>query len=149
MRSSAVSLPAYGEPLEINIRPSRQVASLLLAIHLTAAVVISQLPMPLSSRVIILAAILVSLAWNGMLFWRRTPKRLMWSLEQGWRITDRKGLTRNMELLPQAYLGNFFLVAHFRADGKKRHSVMLARDSCSADGLRRLRVMLRYGTPKQ
>lgn len=142
-----MSLPAYGAPLEINIRPSRQVASLLLAIHLTAAVVISQLPIPLFSRLIILAAILASLAWNGVLFWQRTPKRLMWSREQGWRITDRKGVTRDMELLPQAYLGNWFMVAHFRTPEKKRRSVILARDSCSADGLRRLRVMLRYGTP--
>ncbi|HKT32009.1 MAG TPA: protein YgfX [Gammaproteobacteria bacterium] len=143
-----MSSPAYGEPLEINIRPSRQVASLLLAIHLTAAVVISQLPMPLLSRLIILAAILVSLAWNGVMFWRRTPKRLLWSREQGWRITDRRGITHDLDLLPQAYLGNWMLVAHFQTAGGKRRAVMLARDSCSADSLRRLRVMLRYGAPK-
>lgn len=145
---NAVSSPTYGEPLEINIRPSRQVASLVLAIHLTAAAVITQLPLPLPSRLIILVAIPVSLVWNGLMFWRRTPKRLMWSREQGWRITDRKGVTHNMELLPQAYVGNWMLVAHFRGSQGKRRAVMLARDSCSADGLRRLLVMLRYGTPK-
>lgn len=144
-----MSSPAYGEPLEINIRPSRQVASLLLAIHLTAAVVISQLPVPLMSRLIILTAILASLAWNGVLFWQRTPKRLMWSREQGWRITDRQGITCNLELLPQAYLGNWFMVAHFQTSEKKRRSVILARDSCSADNLRRLRVILRHGAPKR
>ncbi|MGH8362878.1 MAG: hypothetical protein ACRESQ_05955, partial [Gammaproteobacteria bacterium] len=65
-----MSSPAYGEPLELNIRPSRQVASLLLAIHLTAAVVIAQLPMALTGRLAILAAILASLIWNGVMFWR-------------------------------------------------------------------------------
>lgn len=143
-----MSSPAYGEPLELDIRPSRQVASLLLAIHLTAAVVIAQLPMALTSRLAILAAILASLIWNGVMFWRRTPKKLLWSREQGWRITDRRGHTHDLDLLPQAYLGNWMMVAHFQTPGGKRRAVMLARDSCSADSLRRLRVMLRYGTPK-
>ncbi|HKS93501.1 MAG TPA: protein YgfX [Gammaproteobacteria bacterium] len=143
-----MSSPAYGEPLELDIRPSRQVASLLLAIHLTAAVVISQLPMPLMSRLIIFAAILTSLAWNGVMFWRRTPKRLLWSREQGWRITDRRGVTHDLDLLPQAYLGNWMMVAHFQTSRGRRRAVILAHDSCSADSLRRLRVMLRYGTPK-
>lgn len=142
-----MSLPVYGEPLELNIRPSRQAASLVLAIHLTAAVVTAQLPLNFLSHLVILLAILVSLVWNGVMFRRRTPKRLMWSREQGWRITDRNDVTHNMELLPQAYVGSWLLVAHFRSSRGKRRAVMLARDSCSADGLRRLRVMLRYGTP--
>jgi len=141
--------PAYGAPLEINIRPSRQVASLVLAIHLTAAVICSQLPLSLLSRVVILLGILVSLIWNGVLFWRRTPKRLLWSQEEGWRIKDHKGTLQRVELLPQAYLGNWITIAHFRTSKGRRRTVMLARDSCSGDSLRRLRVLLRYGTPNR
>ena len=144
-----MSSPAYGEPLELNIRPSRQVASLVLAIYLTAAVVTAQLPLNLLSHLIILLAILVSLVWNGVMFRRRTPKRLMWSSELGWRITDRNDITHAMELLPQAYVGGWLLVAHFHTSRGKHRAVMLARDSCSTDGLRRLRVMLRYGTPNR
>lgn len=143
-----MSLPAYSEPLEINIRPSRQVASLVFAIHLTAAVICSQLPLSLLSRVVILLAILVSLIWNGVLFWRRTPKRLLWSQEEGWRLKDHNDRVQRVELLPQAYLGNWITIAHFRTSKGKRRAVMLARDSCGGDNLRRLRVLLRYGTPK-
>ncbi|MGH8282865.1 MAG: protein YgfX [Gammaproteobacteria bacterium] len=139
----------YGEPLEINIRPSRLVATLLFAIHITAAAVCAQLPLSLLSRLVILLAVLGSLMWNIVIFWRRTPKRLQWSPEEGWRITDYNKVTCAVEILPEAHLGNWIVIAHFRTPQRKRRSVMLARDSCSAHNLRRLRVMLRYGTPKR
>ncbi|MGH8397069.1 MAG: protein YgfX [Gammaproteobacteria bacterium] len=138
----------YGEALEINIRPSRLIATLLFAIHISAAVVCTQLPLSLLSRLVILLAILGSLMWNIVIFWRRTPKRLHWSLEEGWRITDYSNVTHAVEILPQAHLGNWIVIAHFRTSERKRWAVMLSRDSCSTDNLRRLRIMLRYGTPK-
>lgn len=141
------SMP-YSEPLEFEIRPSRLMATLLFAIHVTAAVVCVQLPLAVSSRLVILLAILGSLMWNVVIFWRRTPRRLRWSLEGGWSITDYRGVTQNMELIPEAHLGSWFVIAHFRTSAGKRHAVMLARDSCSMQGWRRLRVMLKYGIPK-
>lgn len=123
-------------------------ATLLFAIHVTAAVVCVQLPLAVSSRLAILLAILGSLMWNVVIFWRRTPKRLRWSLEGGWSITDYRGVTQNMELMPEAHLGSWFVIAHFRTSVGKQHAVMLARDSCSMQGWRRLRVMLKYGIPK-
>lgn len=143
-----MSSPAYGERLEINLRPSRLIAALLFAIHITAAVVCAQLPLSLLGRLVILLAVLGSLMWNVVLYWRRTPKRLMWSREEGWRITDHNGVMEAVELLPEAHLGNWIVIAHFRSLNSKRRTVMLARDSCSANSLRRLRVLLRYGVPK-
>ncbi|MGH8281421.1 MAG: protein YgfX [Gammaproteobacteria bacterium] len=139
----------YGEPLEINIRPSRLIATLLFAIHITAAVVCMQLPLSLLSRLVILLDILGSLMWNIVIFWRRTPKRLQWSPEKGWRITDYSNVIHAVEILPEAHLGNWIVIAHFRTSERGRRAVMLARDSCSADNLRRLQIMLRYGTPKR
>ncbi|MGB9429295.1 MAG: protein YgfX [Gammaproteobacteria bacterium] len=144
-----MSSPTYGEPLELDIRPSRLIATLVFAIHVTAAVICSQLPVSLLSRLVILLAILGSLMWNVVIFWRRTPRRLQWSPEEGWRITEHNGVVQSVEILPQAHLGNWIVIAHFRTSDRKRRAVMLARDSCSADSLRRLRVMLRYGTPKR
>lgn len=141
----AVSSRSYGERLELNIRPSRLLASLVLAMHATAAAIVVTLPLALLSRLVLALAVLGSLMWNGVLYWRRTPRRLLWSAEQGWRITDYRNVTREATLLPGAYLGQWFIVAHFRLPGGKRRAVVLARDSCSAEGLRRLRVLLRYG----
>ncbi|MGH8402548.1 MAG: hypothetical protein ACRESO_03955, partial [Gammaproteobacteria bacterium] len=103
----------YGEPLEINIRPSRLIATLLFAIHITAAVVCTQLPLSLLSRLVILLAILGSLMWNIVIFWRRTPKRLQWSLEEGWRITDYGNVIQAVDILPEAHLGNWIVITHF------------------------------------
>ena len=143
-----MSSMSYGEPLEFEIRPSRLIATVLFAIHVTAAIISLQLPLPLLSRLVIFLAILGSLMWNVVIFWRRTPRRLRWSLEDGWRITDYRGHSQNMELMPEAHLGSWFVIAHFKAPDGKRRVVMLARDSCNAKGLRRLRVMLKYGVPK-
>lgn len=143
-----MSSTPYGEPLEFEIRPSRFIAALLFVIHLTAAVICLQLPLATLSRLVIFLAILGSLMWNVVIFWQRTPRRLRWSLEDGWRITGYRGHSQNMELMPTAHLGSWFVIAHFKTPGGKRHVVMLARDSCSAEGLRRLRIMLKYGTPK-
>lgn len=139
-----------GAPLEINIRPSRVIAALLLMIHVTAAIVVTQLPVPIFARLIILLAVIGSFMWNVVLYWHRTPKSIRWQPDAGWLISDHRNRTESVELLPQAHLGNWLTVAHFRTmrTGKRR-SVMLAGDSCSGDSLRRLRVLLRYGTPKQ
>ncbi len=142
-----MSLQACGERFELDIRPSRLIVTLLFSMHAIAAVICAQLPLPLPDRLVLLLAVLGSLGWNGVRFWRHTPKRLLWSAEEGWRIIDRNDATRMLELLPQAYLGTWLVMAHFRLSGNKRRTIMLARDSCSGGGLRRLRVLLRYGTP--
>jgi Membrane-bound toxin component of toxin-antitoxin system len=144
-----VSLTPYGEPLQFEIRPSLIIAVLLFTIHLTAAAICMQLPLALMSRLIIFIAILGSLMWNIVIFWRRTPGRLRWSLEDGWSITNYRGIIESVELLPKAHLGSWFVIAYFRTASGKQRIVMLARDSCSSEGLRRLRVLLRYGTPKR
>ncbi|MGH8279806.1 MAG: protein YgfX [Gammaproteobacteria bacterium] len=138
----------YSEPLEIEIRPSRLIAGMLLAMHATAAVILAEVPVSMLARLVILLAVVGSFMWNVVLYWHRTPRRLSWRPEAGWQVTDYRGRSEALELLPQAHLGAWIVVAHFRAPGHgRRRSVMLARDSCSAQSLRRLRVMLRYGAP--
>jgi hypothetical protein len=143
-----VSSTPYGETLEINIRPSRLIATLLFAIHVTAAAVCVQLPLALFDRLLILLAVIGSLMWNTVIYWRRTPRRLRWSLEGGWSITDSRGITHNADLIPETYMGSWFVIAYFRTSSGKRRAVMLARDSCRAEDLRRLRILLKYGAPK-
>lgn len=121
---------------------------LVLTIHVMAALVCAQVPIPLFSRLVLLLAVIGSLVCNGVLYRRRTPRRLSWSLEQGWRITSRDGQELEVELLPELYLGAWLVIVRFRDNTKKTHTVMLAQDSARLDGLRRLRVLLRYGVPK-
>ncbi|HET7395955.1 MAG TPA: protein YgfX [Gammaproteobacteria bacterium] len=143
-----MSSKSYVEPLILEVRPSRLIAMLVLTIHVMAALVCVQVPIPLFSRLVLLLAVIGSLVCNGVLYRRRTPRRLSWSLEQGWRITSRDGQELEVELLPELYLGAWLVIVRFRDNTKKTHTVMLAQDSARLDGLRRLRVLLRYGVPK-
>ncbi|HET7651060.1 MAG TPA: protein YgfX [Gammaproteobacteria bacterium] len=143
-----MSSKPYVEPLILDIRPSHLIAMLVLMIHVIAALVCAQLPLSLLSRLVLLLAVTGSLMCNGVLYRKRTPRRLSWSQEQGWRLTGRDGRNLEVELLPEAYIGGWLLVARFRDATGRTHAVMLAQDSARADGLRRLRVLLRFGTPK-
>jgi hypothetical protein len=145
---SAVSSTPFGEPLDLSIRPSRLIATLLVGMHLTAIVVCAPLPLPVVYRGALLLAILSAFFWNVFVYVQRTPRRVHWSPELGWTIVDRKGVSHEVKLLPEAYLSSWLVITHFKDEKGKRRSVMLANDSARPEGLRRLRVLLRYGTPR-
>ncbi|HEV2111600.1 MAG TPA: protein YgfX [Gammaproteobacteria bacterium] len=143
-----MSSTPFGEPLDLTVRPSRLIATLLLGMHLTALVVCAGLPVSLDYRAALLLGILSAFFWNVAMYVQRTPRRLHWSPELGWTLVDRKGASHEVKLLPEAYLSAWLIIAHFRDEQGKRRTVMLANDSARSDGLRRLRVLLRYGAPK-
>lgn len=143
-----MSSTPYGEPLELLIRPSRIIATLLVTLHLLALAASAPLPLPFLWRAVLVLSILAAIVNNGLLYLKRTPRRLHWSPEEGWTLTTRDGKDHEVELLPEAYLSNWLVVVHFRDERGKRRAVMLAQDSVRAEGFRRLKVLLRYGLPK-
>lgn len=138
----------FGEPLDLSIRPSALIATLLIGMHLVALVLCAGLPLPLNYRAALLLAILSAFFWNAAVYVQRSPRRLRWSSEFGWSIVDRKGVTHAVRLHAQAYMSAWLVMAYFRDDKGRRRTVMLANDSARPDGLKRLRMMLRYGAPK-
>jgi hypothetical protein len=143
-----VSSTPYGEPLELLIRPSRLIATLLVTLHLLALAACAPLPLPFLWRAVLVLSILGAFVNNGLLYLKRTPKRLHWSPEEGWTLTARDDTDHPVELLPEVYLSPWLVVIHFRDERAKRRTVMLAQDSVRAEGFRRLKVLLRYGAPK-
>ena len=143
-----MSSTSFGEPLDLSVRPSRLIATLLIGMHLVALVVSAGLPLSVDYRAALLLAILSAFFWNVAVYVQRSPRRLHWSPEFGWTIVDRKGANHAVQLLPEVYLGAWLVIAHFKDERGKRRTVMLANDSVRLDGLRRLRILLRYGVPK-
>jgi hypothetical protein len=117
--------------------------------HLVAVVVCTQLPLSLDYRAALILAVLGSFMWNSFLYMRRVPRRLSWSSEQGWRLIDHEHVSHDVDILPEAYVGPWLVIAHYLDGRRRRRTLMLGRDSTSADGFRRLKVLLRYGVPKQ
>ena len=143
-----MSSTPYGEPLEVLVRPSRLVAVLLCLMHVLAVLVCAPLPIPFDYRVALLLAIVSAFFWNMYTVMQRTPKRVNWSREGGWRVTDRHGVERDLQPQPEVYIGTWLVVAYFKDEKGKKQTVMLAQDSIRADAFRRVKVLLRYGTPK-
>src|SRR5579872_3680107 len=138
----------YAEPLEVEMRPSRLIAALLFGIYAVAAIACARMPVSLGGHVILVVTLAGVCFWNGIFYVRRTPRRLYWSAEQGWRMLDWRGVSHDLELSAEAYLSDWLVIAHFRDEKKKRRTVMLAQDSTRAGSFRRLKVILRYGIPK-
>jgi len=124
------------------------VAVLLCLMHMLAALVCAPLPIPFDYRAALLLAIVSAFFWNMYTFMQRTPKRVNWSKEEGWTITDRHGMEYHLLPQPEVYLGTWLVVAYFKDELGKKRTVMLAQDSIRADAFRRIKVLLRYGTPK-
>ena len=143
-----MSSMSYAEPLEVEIRPSRLIATLLFGIYAVAAIACARMPVSLGGHVILVVGLVGVCIWNGVFYMRRTPRRLYWSAEQGWRMLDWRGVSHDLELSAEAYLSNWLVIAHFRDEKEKRRTVMLAQDSTRAESFRRLKVILRHGTPK-
>lgn len=143
-----MSSTSYAEPLEVEIRPSRLIASVLFGVYAVAAVVCARMPVSFSGHLILLVGLVGVCVWNGFFYVRRTPRRLYWSAEQGWRMLDWRGVSHDLELTADAYLSAWLVIGHFRDEQGGRRTVMLAQDSTRAESFRRLKVLLRYGTPK-
>lgn len=143
-----MSSTPYGEPLEALVRLSRLVAVLLCLMHMLAALVCAPLPIPFDYRVALLLAIVSAFFWNMYTFMQRTPKSVHWSKESGWTVTDRHGVEHHLQPQPEVYIGTWLVVAYFKDEMGKKRTIMLAQDSIRTDAFRRIKVLLRYGTPK-
>lgn len=138
----------YGEPLDLAVRPSRLIGMLLFLMHMLAVLVCAPLPIPFDYRVGLLLAIMGAFIWNMNTFMQRTPRRVYWSREEGWIITDRRGKQHPVLPMPEPYIGSWLVVGYFKDEDGTKRTIMLGQDSVRADGFRRLTVLLRYGTPK-
>lgn len=143
-----MSSSPYVAPLDLLVRPSRLVATLLLFMHGTAILICEQLPIVFGYRAILILGVVGAFVWNVALYFKRTPRRVHWSPEEGWTLTDYRGKAQAVELMPEAYLSQWLVLVRFMDGQGMRLTAMLAQDSVPPAGFRYLKVLLRYGTPK-
>lgn len=142
--SSTPSAP----PLELRLRPSRQLALFLLFSHGATLAVLTAVNLPPWATAVLASAIIVSFVH----YWRRYVLRrgaaavlaIRWRAE-GWQLTDGAGQTQDVRLLPGSYLGGNWIVLRFA--GRRRYAVLLLPDNADASSLRELRARLRLLDP--
>lgn len=127
---------------EIELKPSRRLGLLLLAMTalMLAAIQLAALPIALKAGLGIAVAGLV--AWGG---WRAKPMACL-RLAAGGRLQGRDGNSEwhDVEVLGDSFVSAGLIVLRYRSAGGPLRSLTLLPDSAAPDDLRRLRVQLRW-----
>lgn len=136
-----------GQPVEVVLRPSRQLAAWICLVHAAALGALAATRLPDWAVAALAATVLVSsihhLRRHATLSAAAAVRRLVWTRDGEWLVTDAEGLASVARLLPGAFVTPWLVVLNLRSGHGARHSVLLTRDNCDAEQLRRLRVRLR------
>ncbi|MEW5708977.1 protein YgfX [Pelomicrobium sp. G1] len=136
---------------EVSLRPSAALALVLSAGHGTAAATLFPLDLPAAAKVLLGLALLVSavasVARHAWLWGSRAWVRLRVGSDLGAELETRAGKRIAGRVLPSTLVHPWLLVVRVAPEGGGRErAVVLLPDSADADGLRALRVVLRWGT---
>jgi hypothetical protein len=132
--------------LDLNPRPSRLGAALIVSTHAATATLAIWLPLPWALRLIALAAIVFSgtcgvrrIAGSGL------AQSMRIGLDRRLSVTTRDGHETSGDVLDDSYVGPRITTIAWRPDGARRaRTLLVLADTFAADDFRRLRVVLRY-----
>ncbi len=132
--------------LDLNPRPSRLGAALIVSTHAATATLAMWLPLPLALRLITLAAIVFAgacgvrrIAGGGL------PQAMRIGIERRVSVTARDGRETSGDILDDSYIGPRSTTIVWRPDGARRvRTLLVVADTFAGDDYRRLRVVLRY-----
>ncbi len=144
-----MSSHASAPPIELELKRSRRLAGFLFVSHALALGAVAYAHLPPLAAAAIAATVLTSFIFNFkrlcQLEGRRAVRRLVWTADGQWRVTDGSGAEQAATLEPNPTVAPELVILRLRgADGVLR-TVLLLADSADADQQRRLRGRLRLG----
>lgn len=141
-----MSSSGFEPAIEIRLRPSRLLAGFLFLAHAAALMVTSLLPLGWHWKLALAAALIASFATSFrrhiLRRGRFAVRRLVWTSDGRWRLTDARKQEYDVHLLPDFHVGPRLISLRFSRSRFKRYSIVLLPDSASRGELRRLRVRL-------
>lgn len=137
------------KPLQVDLQPSRRLATILVTASLGALLLLLVVPlvwwMKMAGGVAIVVASVSHLRRHA---WRSVPKAwagLRWSAETSWQAWRKDGEAMGITILPDAMVTSVLTVIRFRCAGERwPQALVLLPDSAEQEALRRLRVNLRW-----
>ncbi len=133
-------------PLRIELRPSRQLATVLVAAHAGGLAVTLPLSWPWWGTSLLGMALAASLAWNlsrhALLSHPRAVWAITWRGEGDFELSRRDGTRTAARLAPDTYVHPRLVILCFRRGRWGRSPVVLCRDAVDQESFRRLRVRL-------
>lgn len=136
-------------PVTVSPCPSRRFTLILRGLQLITGGVLVFAPIPLPEKIFLLSGLLL----HTVVSYRRQhglssaqPRQVRLDHEQGVRLVYNDGGVIKTRLRAESVITPFALLLRFEGTGWRTHSsLLLWADSLSADELRRLRVLLRFG----
>jgi hypothetical protein len=136
-------------PVDLAILPSRRLAALVFLSHalaLGAAAYAPFAPVLLAAAgATVLTSFIVHFRRHAMLVGKHAVRRLVWTQDGHWDLTDGEGATHRCELLPEPTAGPPLTILRLKDQAGTVRAVLLLADSCDREQLRRLRSRLRLG----
>lgn len=144
-----MSSHASALPIAIAPRRSRRLAGFLFISHALALGALAYAHLPRVVAAALAATALTSFILNFrrlcQLEGRRAVRRVVWSADGRWTVTDGEGVEHESTLEPEPTVTPELVILRLRgADGVVRTALLLA-DSADPEQLRRLRARLRLG----
>ena len=127
---------------EIELKPSRWLGLLLLGMAVLALVAIGRAALPVPVQLTLGVAVIGLAAWGGLRARLGTGLRL--AADGRLQCRDDTMEWRDAEVLGDSFVSTGLIVLRYRPAGGPVRTLTLLPDSAAADGLRRLRVSLRW-----
>ena len=133
-------------------RPSRQLAVVLVGVHVLACLALLPLALPLWAKLALPAVLIISAAYHLWRYaWLRAGQAVTSLVVEGdeVRLLRRDGTERVARVMQDSLVTPLLSVLILLPEGARRAcSVVILADSLDAESYRRLRVWLRWGLPK-
>lgn len=137
------------EPQEFALGPSLQLAMLLVAGHVAAALLLATLPLTAGWQFAALLLLAAHCVWvvRGKALRRggKAPAALRFDSREDVRVSFRDGRMQRGRLLGGSTVSRWLVLLDIRLDSGRRMAVPLMRDALGPGEYRRLRVWLRWG----
>lgn len=134
-------------PIELELKRSRRLAGFLFVGHALALGAAAYAHLPPFAAAAIAATVLTSFVFNFrrlcQLEGRRAVRRVVWTSDGRWRVTDGTGAEHEATLEPSPTVAPELVILRLRGTDGVLRTVLLLADSADADQQRRLRSRLR------
>jgi len=141
-----MSSNTYAALLALELSPSVPFALVLACAHGGAAAVLAMLPLPYEwvvvLTVLVAAHAVYAIRRHALLGDARSVVRVLWDVQDEWRLTRRDGTTFYARLLPGSYLHPLLTVLNFKVTRWRRVSVVILPKRVDAERFRQLRVRM-------
>ena len=127
---------------EIELKPSRRLGLLLLAMRALALLAIGQAALPAAAR-LALGATAIGLGLRGW-HWAAPTMSLRIAPDGRLQCLDDAAEWHDAEVLDDSFVSTALIVVRYRTADRQVRALTLLPDSADADTLRRLRVSLRW-----